>query len=134
MGKRNKSSLGTAHTICCGPDDGAPVNFPLLLMNTLSHYYYFLHHVCRPVSYRHGGWQQKHSGPITRGPPVISSSCFPIINIILTYFSDAPNSSEVKQCALSVPGYKHSVTQKKINKWTAENNLIFKDGRMIPVA
>lgn len=102
-----------AHRLHSGRDDGVAVNFPVLHLNTWSHCYHFLHHVCRPVSYRHGGWQQRHSGPITHGPPVIPSSCFLIINIILTYFSGAPHSSEVKQCALSVLGYKHNVTQKK---------------------
>lgn len=90
-------------------EDSVPVNSPLLHIKTLAHYYYFLHHVCRPVSYRHRGRQQNHCRPITNSPAVISNSCFLIISIILTYPDDALNSSCVKQCALSVQGCEHSV-------------------------
>lgn len=126
--KNNKnpenSSPGRAHKISPGPEDSVPVNSPVLHMSTLSHYYYFLHHVCWPVSYRHGRWQQNHCRPITRSPTVISNSCFLIINIILTYFNDALNSSGVKQCALSVRGCEHSVAHKN-NLTTPETNPIF---------
>lgn len=67
---------------------------------------------------------QSHAAP---------QSCFLIINIILTYFNDALNSSGIKQCALSVPGYEHSVAHKN-NLTTPETNPILEDGWMIPVA
>lgn len=134
--KKNKtenSSSGRAHTVSPQSEDSVPVNSPVLHMKTLSHYYYFLHHVCWPVSYRHRARQQNHCRPITNSPTVISNSCFLIINIILTYFNDALNSSIVKQCALSVRGCEHSVAHKN-NLTTPETNPIFKDGQMIPVA
>lgn len=95
-----------------------------LHMSTLSHYYYFLHHVCWPVSYRHEGWQLKHCRPIAHCPTVISNSSFLIINIILTYSNDALNSSVGKQCALSVLCYEHSMAHKN-NLTTLETNLVF---------
>lgn len=49
---------------------------------------------------------------------------FLIINIILTYFNDALNSSGVKQCAFSVPGYEYSVANKN-NLTTPETNPYF---------
>lgn len=73
------------------------------------------------------------TGQSRAAPRSFSSSCSLIINIILTDFNDAPNSSEVKQCALSVPGYEHSAPHKN-NLTTLENNPIFRDWRRIPVA
>lgn len=123
--KRNNSP-GWVNTIFPRPEDGVPVNSPVLHTNTSSHYYCFLHHVGRPVSYRHGGWQQNHCRPITLSPTVISNSCFLIINIILTYFNDAPNSAGVQQCTLSVPGNEHSVAHEN-NLTTLETNPILRD-------
>ena len=116
--KTETSSAGRMRT---RPEDSVPVNSPVLHKNTSSHYYYFLHHVSWPVSYRHGGWQQNHCRPITNSLTVISNSCFRIINIILTYFNDALNSSCVKQCTLSVWGCEHSVAHKN-NLTTPETN------------
>lgn len=42
-----------------------------LRMKTASHYYHFLHHVCRPVGYTQPARRQKHSGPIPNSPTVI---------------------------------------------------------------
>lgn len=123
--KSQNSSPGTAHKISPGPKDSVPVNSPVFHMKTLLHYYYFLHHVCWPVSYRHGGWQQNHCRPIRNSPTDISNSCFLIINIILIYSNDALNSSGVKQCSLYVQGCEHSVAHKN-NLTTPETNPIFR--------
>lgn len=55
-----------------------------LHMKTASHYYPFLHHVCRPVGYTQRGRRQNHSGPIPNSPTVIPGSHVLVINIILT--------------------------------------------------
>lgn len=73
------------------------------------------------------------TGQSRAAPRSFSSSRSLIINIIHTDFNDAPNSSEVKQCALSVPGYEHSAPHKN-NLTTLENNPIFRDWQRIPVA
>lgn len=73
------------------------------------------------------------TGQSRTAPRSFSNSCSLIINIILTYFNDALNSSEVKQCALSDTGYERSVAHKN-NLTTLETNPIFRDWRRIPVA
>lgn len=98
-------------------------------MKTASHYYPFLHHVCRPVGYTQPGRRQNHSGPIPNSPTVIPGSHVLVINIILT-LRDALHSWAVKQCSLYVRGCEHSVAHE--NSPTPETRPLSKDARLVP--